>query len=192
MWIKKNSETMMTNKPLPQLFEALEYKDMIGMIKPTVHVDEFASKMGDDEDIIVLSFFVRSEQAARDLVNWFEKGYDWVMDSDRSPGEIRPGRYLVYVEMRRRSTAGTKAAELISDFDTLTELAPDHWQMVYNGETMPFTVENFNQLVPLSPKDYRARKEKDLNEMRISAGIEPQQIYERTREIQQLQSAAGI
>jgi len=182
----------MNNQHKPQLFEALEYKDMIGMIKPTVHVDEFASKMGDDEDIIVLSFFVRSEQAARDLVNWFEKGYDWVMDSDRSPGEIRPGRYLVYVEMRRRSTAGAKTAEMISDLDTLTELAPDNWQMVYNGDTVPFTEENFNRLVPLSPRDYRAKKETDLNEMRISAGIEPQQIYERTREIRQLQSAAGI
>ena len=46
---------------------------MEGMLKPTVHVDEFASKMGDDDDVIVLSFFVRSEQAADDLVNWFEK-----------------------------------------------------------------------------------------------------------------------
>ena len=42
----------------PQLFEALEYKDMVGMMKPTIHVDEFASKMGDDDDIIVVSFFV--------------------------------------------------------------------------------------------------------------------------------------
>ena len=66
--------------PLPLLREALEYKDMEGMIKPTIHVDEFAAKMGDDDDIIVISFFVRGEQAARDLVNWFEKGYDWVKD----------------------------------------------------------------------------------------------------------------
>jgi hypothetical protein len=50
--------------------------------------------MGDDDDIIVASFFVRSQQAARDLMNWFEKGYDWVMDADVSPGEISPGRYL--------------------------------------------------------------------------------------------------
>lgn len=47
-----------------QLSEALEYKDMVGMMKPTIHVDEFASKMGDDDEIVVLSFFVRSKQAA--------------------------------------------------------------------------------------------------------------------------------
>ena len=60
------------------LFEALEYKDMEGILKPTVHIDEFASKMGDDDEIIVISFFVRSKQAARDLASWFEKGYDFV------------------------------------------------------------------------------------------------------------------
>ena len=55
---------------LPQfpLFESLEYKDMEGLLKPTIHVDEFAAKMGDDDDIIVISFFVRDLQAAKDLI----------------------------------------------------------------------------------------------------------------------------
>ena len=38
------------------LFESLEFKDMEGLLKPTIHVDEFSSKMGDDDDIIVVSF----------------------------------------------------------------------------------------------------------------------------------------
>jgi hypothetical protein len=67
------------NKTLPQsqLLEGLQYRDLEGMMKPTIHVDEFSGKMGDDEDIIVLSFFVRDKQAAKDLVAWFEKGYDF-------------------------------------------------------------------------------------------------------------------
>ena len=41
------------NNRLGQLvFESLEYKDLEGMLKPTIHVDEFSSKMGDDDDII--------------------------------------------------------------------------------------------------------------------------------------------
>ena len=89
-------------QPFP-LFESLEYKDLDGLMKPTIHVDEFSSKMGDDDDIITLSFFLRDNQAAKDLMSWFEKGYDFVIDADKSPGEIKPNRYLVYVEMRRRS-----------------------------------------------------------------------------------------
>jgi hypothetical protein len=174
------------------LSEALEYKDMVNMIKPTIHVDEFSSKMGDDEDIIVVSFYVRSEEAARDLVNWFEKGYDWVLDAAQSPGEIRPGRFLVYVEMRRRSTAGQKVADLIDDLQTLTELEPKDWEMTYKRETVPFDVETFNRLVPLSPVDYRKQAEEGLNEMRVAAGLEPHVQVSRSPEIKTLQSAAGI
>ena len=174
------------------LLEGLGYKDLEGILKPTIHIDEFSSKMGDDDDIIVVSFFVRSEQAARDLVNWFEKGYDWVMDADRSPGEIKPGRYLVYVEMRRRSTAGEKIAEALDDLSTLTEYKGDNWTMHYNNKAVPFTMETFNRMVPLSPKEYRAQKEADLNEMRAAAGIDPKPVFERERDIRQLQSAAGI
>jgi len=177
--------------PLP-LCEALEYKDMVGMIKPTLHVDEFASKMGDDDDIIVLSFYVRSQQAARDLVNWFEKGYDWVLDSDQSPGEIRPGRYLVYIEMKRRSTAGQRIAEALDDLGTLTEFQPKDWSMTYQERTLPFSQETFDNTVPLSPKQYRKEKEQDLNEMRLAAGMDPKPVYETDRDLRSLQAAAGI
>jgi len=176
----------------PLLFETLEYKDMVGMIKPTIHVDEFASKMGDDDDIVVISFFVRSQSAARDLMNWFEKGYDWVLDADVSPGEIKSNRYLVYIELRRRTAAGRQVAEIIDDLETLTEFKPEDWIMHYEGQSLPFSQETFDRTVPLSPKEYRRRKESDLNEMRAAAGIDTVQIYERDSDIIQLQSAAGI
>jgi len=187
-----NSNLPLNNNPSSPLFETLEYKDMEGILKPTIHVDEFASKMGDDDDIIVVSFFVRSKQAADDLMNWFEKGYDWVLDADTSPGEIKPGRYLVYIEMRRRSNAGSHIANMLGDLETLTEFMPDDWTMHYNNKDVPFSKENFDKLVPLSPAEYRKRKEKDLNEMRVAAGVTPKQIYDRKRDILQLQSAAGI
>lgn len=165
---------------------------MQGMLKPTLHVDEFASKMGDDEDIIVLSFFVRSEQAAEDLTNWFEKGYDWILDADRSPGEITSGRYLVYVEMRRRSRAADQTNTMLDDLGTLTEYNLDNWQMTYRDDTVPFSRDEFIKRVPLSPKEYRERREQGLNEMRVAAGLNPRSFYEPDAEIRALQSSAGI
>lgn len=178
------------NQPL---FESLGYKDMEGLLKPTIHVDEFSSKMGDDDDIIVVSFFVRDDQAAKDLMRWFEKGYDFVLDADKSPGEIKPNRYLVYVEIRRRSTAGTHVEQLLQDLNTLTEFEPGDWTMHYKGQEMPFTQEAFDATVPLSPKQYRDRYEKDLNEWRNRAGLPVKSDYDRRdRSIQILQSQAGI
>jgi hypothetical protein len=192
--INKSSNEM--NQPRrsqhPLLLEALEYQDLEGMVKPTIHVDEFASKMGDDDDIMVLSFFVRDRLAARDLMSWFEQGYDWVLDSDVSPGEISPGRYLVYVELRRRSAAARQVAEMLDDLNTLTEFKVNDWTIHSGDRSMPFSEDNLATLVPMSPKQYRQQKEQDLNEMRTAAGLDTKAIYDRDRDIRALQSAAGI
>jgi hypothetical protein len=176
------------------LFESLNFKDLEGLLKPTIHVDEFSSKMGDDDDIIVISFFVRDQQAAKDLMMWFEKGYDFVLDADRSPGEIRPGRYLVYVEMRRRSTAGGNVEQLLDDLNTLTEFENSSaWTMHYKNKEIPFSRDAFDSTVPLTPKAYRERYEKDLNEMRAAAGMPTKRVYDQDDKLlQSIQSAAGI
>jgi len=176
------------------LSENLNFKDMEGLMKPTVHVDEFSSKMGDDDDIIVLSFFLRDPQAAKDLMSWFEKGYDFVLDADRSPGEIKPNRYLVYVEIRRRSTAGAHVEQMLNDLNTLTEYEDAAaWTMHYRGEEIPFSRDAFDAAVPLSPKQYRERQERDLNEMRAAAGMPVVSTYDKTdRALQAIQTAAGI
>lgn len=174
------------------LSEALQYKDLDGMLKSTIHVDEFAAKMGDDDDIIVISFFVRDKTAARDLMNWFEKGYDFVLDADTSPGEIKPGRYLVYIEIRRRSTAASHVQRLLDDLNTLTEYEPSDWTIHYQGQHAPWSEETFAAMVPQTPDAYRAKNNEDLNDLREAAGLAPRQIYNRRDDIRAIQAAAGI
>jgi hypothetical protein len=127
-------------------------------------------------------------------MSWFEKGYDFVLDADRSPGEIKPGRYLVYVELRRRSTAGGHVEQLLNDLNTLTEFEDSAaWTMHYKGKEIPFSRDAFDSTVPLSPKEYRARTDQDLNEVRIAAGLPVVTSYDKKDPaIQTIQSAAGI
>jgi len=183
-----------SNQPLPALLsEGLQYKDLDGIMKSTIHVDEFAAKMGDDDDIIVVSFFVRDLQAAKDLVAWFEKGYDFILDADRSPGEIKPNRYLVYIELRRRRSAPRNIQQLLDDLSTLTEFEADQWTMHYKGKDQDWSEETFAKLVPLTPDAYRAENETELNDMRSAAGIEPKKIHEKLPDdVKALQSMAGI
>ena len=67
--------------------ESLDYMDMVGQMEPKVSVDEYAAKMGPDHEVVTLSFIVKSNLAADDLVFWFEKGYDFVLDASASEGE---------------------------------------------------------------------------------------------------------
>lgn len=175
-----------------QLSEGLQYKDLDGMMKPTMHIDEFSSKMGDDKDIIVVSFFVRDKAAAKDLVSWFEKGYDFVLDADRSPGEIKPNRYLVYIEMRRRNAAPRQIQELLEDLETLTEFSPEDWTWRYEDQNHLWSPEDFAKIVPLTPADYEMSHQEELNEWRVAAGLTPVTREVKDPLLKSLQSAAGI
>ena len=148
--------------------------------------------MGDDADIIVVSFFVRDKSAAKDLMNWFEKGYDFVLDADKSPGEIKPGRYLVYIELRRRSTAANHVGRLLSDLETLTEFELEDWTIHYQGKHAPWSEEAFAKMIPMTPDAYRTANDAELNDIREAAGLPPKQIYDRKPDMKALQAAAGI
>ena len=175
------------------LTEGMEYKALTGLVKPLIMIDAFESKMGEDADIIVLSFYVRDDKASKDLSNWFESGYQEVLDSDTSPGELKPNRYLVYVELRRRTNVPKIVNMLLGDLDSLTEFEPKDWQMKYEGKTVPFSLDNFSKLVPLSPEAYRESHEEDLNEMRRAAGLDEKAIYDDySPEVKAMQAIAGL
>lgn len=165
------------------LNEGLEYKSLESMVKPTLHIDEFSSKMGDDDDIAVASFYVTDDQAARDLVSWFEKGYDFILDADKSPGEIDTNKYLVYVEMKRRTSLPENLATLLDDLSTLTEHDGSGWMVSYDGKDFEFSEEAVKKHVPLSPKTYRSMKDGELNKMRNIAGLKERQIEEPAQDV---------
>ena len=103
------------------LREGLDYQDFVGQIDNFVSVDEYVAKMGDDSDIVTLAFVVKGRTIGEDLSDWFERGYDWVLDAQVSDGELDTGKYLVFVEMNRRSTVPERIVSLLEDLKTLTE-----------------------------------------------------------------------
>jgi hypothetical protein len=169
---------------------------MVGLIKPTLHIDEFVSKMGDDDDIMVISFYVRSDKVADDLINWFEKGYDFVLDADRSPGEIKPNRYLVYLEIQRRTRAVRQIKELLDDLETLTEHSVDDWTITFKDHEFKFDEDTLSNVLILSPREWRRHEEKtdaSMNEMRIAAGIPVKsKRLDKDPELDIIRSQAGI
>jgi hypothetical protein len=159
------------------LVEGFDYQDLVNQIDPKVTVDEYSAKMGDDDEIVTLAFTVRGKQASDDLVDWFERGYEWILDAQVSDGELVPGKYLVFVEMNRRSKAPERIIELIEDLETLTDLPLKEWTITVDEEDYDPDVEQLKSVMILSPHEYRQEKEDGLNEMRGHAGITPHKIY---------------
>ena len=168
---------------------------MVDQIEPTVSVDEYAAKMGKDSDIVTLAFTVNSEAAGNDLVDWFERGYDWVLDANISEGELSPGKYLVFVEMKRRTKVPERIVELITDLKTLTDLSINEWTVIVDAEDYDADEDVLKQVIPISPHEYREENEdeEELNEMRHRAGLDTVNIHgEPDSELKAFISMAGL
>ena len=185
----------MTNKTI--LNEGLEYHDLVGQMLPTVTVDEYAAHMGEDSEIVTLAFTVKSEAAGNDLADWFERGYDFVLDAQVSEGEVKPGQHLVFVEMNRRSSVPKRIIELLDDLETLTAIPVKDWTVVVDDEEYSPEEDVLKQVITISPHEYRETEEVDeeeINEMRERAGLEVKVLHadKQDAEIKAFKSMAGL
>lgn len=179
------------------LNESLDYLDMEGQVGDTVTVDEYAAKMGKDSDIVTLTFTVNSKMAAEDLVTWFERGYDWVLDASVSDGELEPGKWLVFVEMDRRSKVPDRIVTLLDDMETLTGLKLKDWNVEIEGDEVDAEPEIIRQKMILNPNEYKNKIENDgtednINEMRLRAGLDVKTSYVEDEYIKNIKAMAGM
>jgi len=173
--------------------EGLDHLDMENQINNKVSVDEYAAKTGSDDDTITLAFTVKGQLASTDLVDWFERGYDFVIDAQPSDGEISVGKYLVFVEMNRRSKAPARIIEMLTDLETLTGIKINEWIIEVDGEEYDADEDVLKQVMKLSPHEYRLESEEGLNEMRQLSGMETtKQFNEQDEAIKHFKSLAGL
>jgi hypothetical protein len=160
-----------------RLFEGFDHLDLENQVIPEISIDEYSAKTGTDDEIVTVAFTIKGEQASKDLVEWFERGYTWIIDAAVSDGELSPGKYLIFVEMNRRTSVPSKIIELVTDLETLTGLKVKDWTVTINDEEFDCEVSQIQSQMILSPQEYRETKEEGLNEMRALSGSLPKKLY---------------
>ena len=120
--------------------------DLQDLIDPIFEVDAFKSKMGDDEDIVVVSFTVNETNAAKDLVDFIEKGYDFVLDADSTPGEIDNGKYKVFVEIERNKGVAENIMELLDGVGKISFVQNFRYRYHKGFQSKDATVENLGNI----------------------------------------------
>lgn len=169
--------------------------DLARLVHNEMHVDEFKSKMGNDEDMVVVSFKVGGKEPAQDLVNFIEKGYDWVVDADTSAGEMDDGDYIVFVEMERTPNVPDQIMELLTDMVELCDNDVEGWRVRYHKDSRDHAVESLKSLIPKTPKDYLTKVSRDteaLDKLKAASGVKVDTKAPKNDFTESLRVAAGI
>jgi|TARA_R110000744_G_scaffold27815_3_gene67587 hypothetical protein len=130
----------------------------IGDLKDLVHhifeIDAYASKMGDDKNIVTLSFTVGDKNPADDLMRFLEGGYSFILDSDVTAGEQSDGAYRVFVELERDRSANENIMEIIDGVSKLASVDNFKFRYYKGFKSFKVSMENLDREVPLDPDNY--------------------------------------
>lgn len=145
------------DNPHPKLFEGLRASDLVNMVDYRFTIDQFKSKMGKDENIVVLAFKVKDKYPAMDLMEFIEKGYPFVLDADTSSGEERDGQYRVFVELERNEKVPEEIETLLKGVGRLCDCEAWRFKYFKDIDSHEFNKETLADIVPLTAEAYELR-----------------------------------
>lgn len=138
------------------LSEGLRSGDLKSYVSELFTIDRYKSKMGEDSDILVLGFRVKEKYPAIDLMEFIEKGYDFILDADMSAGEEVNGDYQVFVEIERTPKLQEQLIELLGGIGQLCDCY--NWKFKYQKEN---EIAEFNEdtirKIPMTSEDYNKK-----------------------------------
>lgn len=137
-----------------QLSEGLRALDLEQMIESVFEIDTFKSKMGEDPDVCVLTFKVKDRAPAKDLMEYIEKGFNFVLDADTSSGENSEGEYYVFVELNRSPRLSQQIKDLTDSVERLTGIKEWQFKFHKSKDVLELTENNIDRTVPRTPSDY--------------------------------------
>jgi hypothetical protein len=140
----------------------LRNNDLDSLVDNIIEIDSYKSKMGQDADIVTLAISILGENPAKDLENFLEKGYPFVLDADVSSGEQSDGMYRVFVELERNKEVPTQIMELASGISSLANIDNLKFRYYKNFRSLDLSEENLINSIPSDKEAY----ELTINETR--------------------------
>jgi hypothetical protein len=130
--------------------------DLRDLVSPVFEIDSYQSKMGEDSDIVVVSFSVEGKEPANDLMNFIEKGYDFVLDADVTPGEQTDGKYRVFVEIERRGRTPENILEIIDGVQKLADHDRMKFRYYKSFKSSDVSLSELQAKVPTDKESYES------------------------------------
>jgi hypothetical protein len=130
--------------------------DLRMLVNNIFEVDSYSSKMGDDKDIVVLSFTVEQQEPAKDLVTFIERGYPFVLDADASAGELKDGRYKVFVEIERNRRIHEQILEVLDGVGKLADVDNFKFRYYKSFKSIEANEDSLLETIPKTKDEYEA------------------------------------
>ena len=126
-----------------RLTEGLRENDLEHLISPYVSIDEYTSKISDDN--ITIAFFCNEREVGADIIDFLEKMYFMdIRDIELADTLTEDNKYIIYVELDRSQVFPKVIIDMIDSINFLINKKMKDWDFkTLNMSTkLPITKEN--------------------------------------------------
>lgn len=161
-------------KSKKELKEGLQVNDMEYLVSPYVSVDEYTSKI--DQDDITIAFFCNEKEVANDLRDFIEKMYYMeIRDIELSDSLTEDNKYILFVELPRNPQFPKILVDVLDSIGFLINKEIKDWQFITlnMNNKEPVSIENIRKFVRLSPVNIDKEDLKiDVKEKSVKESVE--------------------
>jgi len=125
----------------------VKYGEMENLVTPTISIDQYAPKIGEANETVVVAFEVKFEQPARDLSNLIETDVTEHLDVDVSEGPNGEGNTMVFVEFNRDSGLYEKIMNIVKVASQVTGITEWKYNYYKGNEARDLTEDNLSSTV---------------------------------------------
>ena len=152
MLYAKDFFNKMKDKKEQTLEEGLHTGDMEYMISPYVSVDEYTSKV--DQDDITIALFCGEKAVCDDLREFIEKMYYLeIRDIEVSDSLTEDNKYIIFIELKRDEQFPKILVDILDSIGFLIKKQVKEWKFITlnMNQKQPVSVENIMKYVRLQP-----------------------------------------
>lgn len=156
-----------------KLCEDLREKDLANLISSYVSVDEYTSKI--DEDNITVAFFVNELDAAEELEDFIEKFYYIeIRDIEISDSLTDDNKYIIFVELERNDSFPKIFLDMIDTINYVADNKDWNFSTYQMNKPVELSLANIRKYVRLSKlRDTANVDEKENNQEEVQESYQP-------------------
>lgn len=155
-----------------KIYENLRQNDLKYCVSDFISVDEYVSKI--DDDNITIAFFCNDDEVAAELKDFVEKAFfTEIKDIEIADTITEDNKYILFVELERKTFFPKILFNILKDISFLTDNKKWFFTTLNHHEQMPCTEENIRKYVRLTKlRNAPEVEEKNVKEsFEVSDGI---------------------
>ena len=137
----------------------LKYNELQDLVLPKLSIDEFSPKTGDNKDVMVLGFYVKDKEPAKDLSHFIENGAYDILDVESSPASNDDGEYMVFVEVKRDNNFFELTEKVVDDLGNIMDIEGWKYKPYYSEDEFDRTNQSWKSYVITDPDKYVSKEE---------------------------------